>query len=108
MTVGTVTVTEMTGVDTVTGGGGGGIAGGAGSVGTTSVTEFVVDVTVETGPSCTEAAGALPDVPLAAEPLSDARSLVGALRSTPCLETAERRWRKAAALTVWRTAADAG
>ena len=107
-TGGTVTVTEVTGVDTVTGVGG--IAGAAGSVGTTWVTELVVDDTVETTPSGAAAAGALPETPLAEVPLpevplpeellSDGRSLVGAVWSAPCLETAERRWRKAATLTA--------
>ena len=100
MTVGTVTVTETTGVDTVTGGGGGGIVG-AGTEGTTCVTEFVVEFTVETaGAACAEAVGALPGEAIPEEPLSEGRSLVGELRSAPCLETAERRWRKPAILAA--------
>jgi len=103
VTVGTVTVTETTGVDTVTAGGGGGIvgAGAAGTDGTIWVTEFVVGLTVETpGADCAEAVGALPEGAVPEEPLSDGRSLVGVPRSAPFLETAECRWRKAAALTA--------
>lgn len=102
MTVGTVTVTvtETTGVDTVTGGGGGGIVG-AGTDGTIWVTEFVVGLTVETpGAACAKAVGALPGDVVPEEPLSEGGSLVGALRSAPSLETAVRRWRKAAILAA--------
>jgi hypothetical protein len=100
VTVGTVTVTETTGVDTVKDGGGGGTVG-AGTEGTTWVTEFVVELTVETADAAgAEALGALPEEAVPEEPLADGRSLVGVPRSAPFPETAERRWRKAATLAA--------
>ena len=108
----TVTVTETTGVDTVTGVGG--IAGAVGTEGTSSVTGFVAELTVETAASGPEAgletapAGAEAEAVLPEEPLLDGWSLAGALRSAPCVETAERRWRRAAALTARLPAPEAG
>jgi hypothetical protein len=111
-TGGTVTVTETTGVDTVTGVVGTVGAGAEGTEGTTWVTGFVVELTVESaapsGADEVAGTGANADEPLTDGLVSEGWSLIGVLRSAPGLVTAERRWRKAAALTVRPVTADCG
>ena len=111
MTVGTVTVTDVTGVATVTG-----VVGIAGGCGTEDVTpptasvavpvavEAAVEVAGEVaGEAADEAAGVSFADPNGAR--SEGESAVGALRRSPCLEPAEREWVKAALRPSRRRAA---
>jgi hypothetical protein len=84
VTVGTETVTDTTGVVTVTGGGGGG--GIAGTCGTDATTPPTVSIgaleTVAAVETAADSGGG------SVRPLSEGRSFVGALRSFPRVETA--------------------
>jgi hypothetical protein len=89
VTVGTVTVTAVIGVDTVTGGavtaGAVGIAGGCVTESTTPLAVAVGEL--ETGePAAASRAGSAPGTP----PVSEGLSFVGALPSFPPVETPGR------------------